>query len=376
MLSYILQNEHSKNQISIMKKLILSSLATFFIATTLQAKIWRVNNNDGILADVTSPATLFDGINTLSNPEAVNGDIIHIEPSITNYAFFTINKQVTIIGNGFFLSGAGSNAGLQENTLTSKLSTVRFNTGSAGTRIIGVDFTTTVDFTPGYSGNVDLVFEKCMFPQGAALSFAANQTYSNIALRKCRFAGINTNLSNVTLNNFTVENCIMVGNVFWIKPSAATNFVVRNNTFELASNPGADLNNAYVANNIFLTNTFNNSFNSCIVKNNLFTSNQTGVTVGSLSTNGNNLVSQALASIIINTGTNDTKYMLAGGSPAIGGGVDISGQKPDCGAFGGNDPYKLSGIPGIPTIYGLTVPANIATGQTTMTVNISTRNNN
>jgi hypothetical protein len=376
MLSCILQNGHSKNQISIMKKLILSSLATFFIATTLQAKIWRVNNNAGIVADVTSPATLFDGTNTMANPEAANGDIIHIEPSATTYAFFTVNKQVTIIGNGFFLSGAGSNPGLQENTLTSKLTTLRFNTGSAGTKIIGIELTATIDFTSGYSGNVDLVFEKCFIPQGSAITFVGGLTYSNIAFRKCRFAGINMSVTSSTINNFTVENCIMVGNVFWIKPAAATNFVVRNNTFDVSSNPAVDFNNAYVANNIFLVGSSSNNFNSCIVKNNLFTNNQTGITVGPLSTNGNNLISQTLASIITNTGTNDTKYQLAGGSPAIGGGVDISGQKPDCGAFGGNDPYKLSGIPGIPTIYGLTVPANIATGQTTMTVNISTRNNN
>jgi hypothetical protein len=359
-----------------MKKLILPFLATFFICTTIQAKIWRVNNNAGIVADATSPAILFDGTNTGSNPEAANGDIIHIEPSLTTYPFFTVNKQVTIIGNGFFLSGAGSNAGLQENTLTSKLSTVRFNTGSAGTKLIGLELTTNADFTGGYSGNVDLVFEKCFIPQGNAISLVGGQTYSNIAFRKCRFAGINMGITTSTINNFTVENCIMVGNVFWIKPLAATNFVVRNNTFECASNPAVDFNNAYVANNIFLTATNSNSFNSCIVKNNLFTNNQAGVTVGPLSTNGNNLISQTLASIITNTGTNDTKYQLAGGSPAIGGGVDISGQKPDCGAFGGNDPYKLSGIPGIPTIYGLTVPANIAVGQTSMTVNISTRNNN
>jgi hypothetical protein len=360
-----------------MKKLFLLSLSTFCICTSLQAKIWRVNNNAGILADVTSPATLFDGVNTMANPEAANGDILHIEPSATTYPFFTVNKQVTIIGNGFFLSGAGSNPGLQENTLTSKLTTLRFNTGSAGSKVIGIDFTASPDFTSGYSGNVDLVFEKCFIPQGAGITLAAGQTYNNIVFRKCRFLGINMSVTASTINNFTVENCIMVGNVFWIKPLAATNFVVRNNTFELTNpTPSADFNNAYVANNIFLTGTSINAFNSCIVKNNLFTSNQTGVTVGPLNVNGNNLVSQTLASIIANTGTNDTKYMLAMGSPAIGGGVDISGQKPDCGAFGGNDPYKLSGIAGIPTIYSLSVPTNIATGQTTMTVNISTRNNN
>ncbi|WP_315820967.1 hypothetical protein [Paraflavitalea speifideaquila] len=49
---------------------------------------------------------------------------------------------------------------------------------------------------------------------------------------------------------------------------------------------------------------------------------------------------------------------------------------PDCGAFGGNDPYKLSGIPAIPSIYLLTVPASIPSGSSSMNVTFSTRNNN
>jgi hypothetical protein len=359
-----------------MKKIILPLLTTLFLSHAIQAKIWRVNNNAGVVADATTLTILFDGTNNATNPEAANGDIIHVEPSATTYSFPTINKQVILIGNGYFLSGAGSNPGLQENTLTSKIGGFRFASGCAGTKIIGIELTSNTDFASGFTGNIDVVFEKCIIPQGVGLSFAANQTYNNIAFRKCRFAGINMGVTSSTINNFIIENCIIVGNVFWIKPLAATNFVVRNNTFEVGSNPAVDFNNAYVANNLFLTATNTNAFNSCIVKNNIFTSAQTGVTVGPLSTNGNNLVSQLLASIITNTGTNDTKYQLAGGSPAIGGGVDISGQKPDCGAFGGNDPYKLSGIPGIPTIYSLTVPTNIAVGATTMTVNISTRNNN
>jgi hypothetical protein len=43
--------------------------------------------------------------------------------------------------------------------------------------------------------------------------------------------------------------------------------------------------------------------------------------------------------------------------------------------FGGNDPYKVSGIPGIPTIYQLQAPANVPAGGN-LPVTISTRSNN
>ena len=350
-------------------------LLTAFSAT---AKIWRVNNNAGVVADATTLTILFDGTNTLpSNPEASNGDTIHVEPSSTGYAFPTINKQVIIIGNGFLLSGTGSNTGLQANTLTSRVGGFRFANGSAGTKIIGIEITASNDFSSGYSGAVNIEFEKCRFVNNPLFAFAASVTYSNITIKKCLLGGINNSIpATTTLNSFFFENNLVVGNVFWFKPTLATNFIVRNNTFKLGASPAVDLNNAYVANNVFLTGNVTNSFVTCNVKNNVFTNAQTGVVQGPLNVNGNNLISQTEASIIINTGSDDGKFQLAAGSPALNGGVDIGGSKPNCGAFGGNDPYKLSGIPGIPTIYSLTVPSSVPLATSTMNITFSTRNNN
>jgi hypothetical protein len=358
-----------------MKKLFSFLLIATF-ATTVQAKIWRVNNNSTIDADVLQISTLFDGTNNATNPEAANGDTIHVEPSATTYNRPDINKQVVIIGNGYLLSGTGSNTGLQENTLTSPMQSPNFSVGSAGTKIIGIDFRDFgLNFAAAFNGNVNLTFEKCKFNQNIWFSFNANTTYTNITVRKCFIEGLNANPpATTTLNNFTMENCVQSSNLFYFQPTLGTNIVIRNNVFSNSSD--VRLQNAYVANNLFLTGTNVNTFISCNVKNNIFTANQTGVTVGPLSTNGNNLVSQTLASIITNTGSNDAKFQLAAGSPAIGGGVDIAGQKPNCGAFGGNDPYKLSGIPGIPTIYSLSVPTSIPVGTATMNVTLSTRNNN
>ena len=357
-----------------MKKLLFVSL---IVLSQMQAdaKIWRVNNTAGINADFTNLNS------AISNASVLDGDTIHLEPSATIYnASFTLNKRLVLIGYGYLLTGTGSNTGLQESTQNAAINAIiTLASGSANSKLMGIDLPgSQFLFASGYSGNVNITFEKCKINGGNPMVFAAGATYSGVSFRKCLFNGVNFNTAPAVaaLNNLTVENCIVVGNVFWLKPPAGTNIVIRNNTFSLATNPAVDVNNAYVANNIFLTGSIQNSFISCNVKNNVFTANQTGVTIGPLSTNGNNLVSQTLASLILNTGSDDGKFQLAAGSPAIGGGVDISGFKPDCGAFGSNDPYKLSGIPGIPTIYSLTVPASIPVGTPTMNVTLSTRNNN
>jgi hypothetical protein len=357
-----------------MKKLCSFLLIAIF-AITAQAKIWRVNNNVGISADATALPILFDGTSSASNPEAANGDTIHVEPSATAYNSPNINKQVVIIGNGYFLSGTSGNTGLQENTLTSRVGGFFFGSGSAGTRIIGIDLVNQSGFFGGHSGNVNFTYEKCRFIQNIWFNLSANTTYTNITIRKCFIESQSVNIpATTTLNNFTLENCVQSGLFFDFPTSLGTNIVIRNNVF--ATINGANLQNAYVANNLFLTSATVNTFVSCNVKNNIFTANQTGVTVGPLSTNGNNLITQPIATIVVNSGSTDGKFQLAAGSPAISGGVDIAGQKPNCGAFGGNDPYKLSGIPGIPTIYSLSVPTSIPVGTATMNVTLSTRNNN
>jgi hypothetical protein len=350
-----------------MKKFALVAVLAMALQLSLQAKIWRVNNNAGVTADFTTLAI------AVANASVVSGDTIHLEPSVTGYTGPTINKQLTIIGNGFFLTGTGGNSGLQATTTESSISDMTFASGSAGTKLIGLVLINN-SFAAGYNGNVNITFEKCRFTGIAPLNFQnRTESFSNITLRKCFFStSANTwQAGTATLTNFTIENSIFASNVSFPTGSSTLNFVFRNNHIVSTAN----LSNAYVANCIFGASS-NNTFTSCNVKNNVFVFNQTGITVGPLSINGNNLTSQTLASIIVNTGSDDAKFQLAAGSPAINGGVDISGTKPSCGAFGGTDPYKLSGIPGIPTIYSLTVPASVPLATPTMNVTLSTRNNN
>ncbi len=117
-----------------MKKQILLA-ACLIVTLAANAKIWRVNNDATKDPDVAQVSTLFDGTNNAGNPEAANGDTIHIEPSATVYNGFTANKQVVIIGNGYLLA---NNAGLQVNINNSEANGIVFATGSENSIISGV----------------------------------------------------------------------------------------------------------------------------------------------------------------------------------------------------------------------------------------------
>ena len=70
-----------------MKTLILVVLAIFAFNCSF-AKIWRVNNNPGIVADFTTAQAANDngGVNL--------GDTIHLEPSATSYGTLTTTKRL------------------------------------------------------------------------------------------------------------------------------------------------------------------------------------------------------------------------------------------------------------------------------------------
>jgi len=353
-----------------MKKLFLTSAITLTVTIATNATIWRVNNTNGVDADFT---TITSAIGSAS---VLNGDTLHIEPSSTSYGSFTLTKRLILIGNGYFLGGTNGNAGLQANENTSEFSIITLSTGSNGSKFLGLEFNR---FTfANVAGLGDYLVENCHLEYGI-LGLPNNQTITDVTFSKCAISRyLDFSNTNATLHNFTIENCIYYSSTAYsmdmLANTASTNLVFRNNT--LNSHRFSNITGFYVANNIFLRNAAS-TFNSCVVKNNLFVFNQTGITIGPLSTNGNNLVSQTRASLIVDTGSEDGKFQLAVGSPAIGGGVDIGSTKPDCGAFGGNDPYVLSGIPAVPSIYSFSFPNSnsVPLNSPSILVDFSTRDN-
>ena len=355
-----------------MKKYTILSAIAIFLALQTSAKVWRVNNIVGATSDFTSVSA------AVAHATVQNNDTIYVEPSATQYTGFNLAKKLVFIGNGYFLDGTASgNAGLQENVNDSKISTITLNVGSEGSRFIGLTLTSYIHFNT-ILATANITIERCHFTGANVLYATGIKTLKNIAMRKCFMSSVYQYYfgSTITLDNFLIENSVFAAstsyNVYLDINAASTGVVIRNNTIV----GYVSANNAYFANNIFLS-TIQSTLSTCVVKNNVFVAPQTGITVGPLSTNGNNLVSQTFTSIILNSGSSDGRYQLTAGSPAIGGGLNIGGVKPDCGAFGGNDPYGLSGIPNIPTIYSVSFPNgnSVPAGGTSMLVDFSTRNN-
>jgi len=342
------------------------------ILSTAEAKIWRINNNPGVTADFST----FNGAATSAS--VVAGDTIYLEASPTNYATgsFTLTKRLVVIGLGFLLDPSNTsfpgNAGLQASVNNAKLDFIRIGDGANGSKFIGVQFTSG-PYINSSANPHNLVFEKCygssFFPY-----FENNTTYSNIVIRKCFIQ--NTGISSsggATITNFTCENNIFWGSYITLPNLSGTNNIVRNNSFTASGSNS--ISNAYVANNIFGTGS-EVAFVNCTIKNNLF---QIAQTLPPTATG--NLINVNMTNVYVGgtTGSLDSRMVLktGGANPAIAGGVTIGAVvSPDCGAFGATDPYKLSGIPNIPSIYSLTVPTSIPAGTPTMNVTFSTRSNN
>lgn len=350
-----------------MKKTLLLIVIMTAVFTSSYAKIWRVNNNAGVIADFTTVTA------AISSASVLSGDTLHIEASATAYPVSgsAITKSLTYIGVGYFLdpndTGAPSNPGLQVATTNSTLQFLRLGAGADGSKFIGI----TIGGSIYMNGANNVTVERCLVISGIYFESGTN---NNFSIRKS-FVANNNQLSmsaTTVINNFVCENNMFYNSAFVNLPNlSGSGNIFRNNT--MGGFNGVTLANTYVANNIFGLSP-QSSFTNCTIKNNLFQANQTLPVTAT-----DNQVNVNMTNVVVGgtTGSLDSRWLLKPGSPAIGAGLTVgSVVSPDCGAFGATDPYKLSGIPNIPSIYTMTVPVSIPSGSATMNVTFSTRNNN
>jgi uncharacterized protein YjbI with pentapeptide repeats len=351
-----------------MKKFFISSIFATLLLTGLQtqAKIWRVNNTPGVTADFTS----FSAV--MASASVLDGDTVHFESSITQYPGATLTKRLVIIGLGYYLNPANvtfpGNAGLQAVTQESGLGGFSIGTGANGSKFLGINLSS-VNFS-GSATPYNITFEKINFT--GALNFA-NATHSNITIRKCFFYNTGIQATTGNLSNFVLENSIFYGFSAYMSLQSLTGSsnIIRNNTFY--NTYLGEIPNCYFANNIIADPSYDWVFTNTTVKNNLFAKATQPLPV----TASANQLGVTMTNVFLLTGSFDARYQLKAGSPAIAAGLTVgSVVTPDCGAFGATDPYKLSGIPGIPSIYAFTVPTSIPSGSATMNVTFSTRSNN
>lgn len=323
-----------------MKKLSLLTILAILISGSCFAKIWRVNNNVGIVADFTTLQAAHNG--------AVSGDTLYLEGSPTSYGSLTCTKKLSIIGTGYFLD---QNLNLQANAAVSKVSGITFNAGSAGSSLQGVMLS---------NSNVIINVNDILIRRNY---FGAPNGSNPIYNAQPNLVQLNSNASNIFITqNFCVtiyapgtstgiliiNNLIAIGTEYGDNNTSSSCLdlspnciaIVKNNVFR---NGRATIYNSNLSNNIMYTGALVGTGN--LLSNNIGNSTQFGTATGNQS-------GVSMATVFEGTGTFDGAYKLKAGSPAIGAGYGSTAQTPvDAGMYSGSTPYVLSGIPAIPSIY-------------------------
>lgn len=333
----------------------------FFIACLMaagflpvNAMVWRVNNTAGIQAD-------FKTLNELiQNGHVSDGDTVYVEGSADNYSVSTsLTKRLIFFGPGYLLN---ENSGLQVLTLMATINSITLDSLASGSQFYGLRLNQI------YAGSsVDNIkIARC------SLSVYSTGT----AIPNTRMTGweISQNMLNyVTFSTgFMLDGLVFRNNIVTQNTNfgGGLNMLFRNNIF-LGLNRIAD---AYVSNNYF-ANINAPVFVNCTVRYNMSQYSSAPI-LAALPASAFNIVGRSLADVFVNTGSADARYQLTATSPARGAGEPVNGVTPDIGAFGTGDPYRLSGIPQIPSVYAMSVPANVPSSATSMTVTLSTRSNN
>lgn len=303
-----------------MKKVSVLLLAVL-AAGSVQAKVLRVNNNVGVGAPYTSAAEAIAAAET--------GDVVLLEKSLTSYGDFTVDKSIIIQGEGYFL---GINGMTEEGAVTSEAGTItldapnvkvtnlsankiKFNPVTAHACIVTRCYVNNIILNENYKYE-DAYVDGCIIHQNFIASDIQSGTYCNPA------------------QNIQITNNIFLYNSTW-PITHITHSIITHNTFAGINCPYPSVKNSVIEYNI----------------------------LGRESTeNTNSYKENVILDDFLSLGNNDKTAM----ETELALGVDA-------GAFSGDDPYVLSGVPAGPHIVDLTVPASVEQGQDLqVTVKIAT----
>lgn len=308
-----------------------SLLISLFVIQFANAKIWIADANPGdIGADFKTIQAAHDG--------ASAGDTIYVIGSAQSLGNATFTKKLVIIGPGYFLS---ENSNLQASPLSAKFGQLAFNAGSEGSVITGCEIQGAITII---TSNIAIIRD---YINGSYI--LVNPNLGNIYIQQNFFNNnglwaswvnqINTQGNDGPLfitNNYLKGQQNGSGS---ISLSPSDNAIIENNIID----GNVTCSNSTFQNNITISGTFSGTGNG--IFNNICNSNQFS------STNGN-IPNTDTSTVFINTGSTDGRFQLKANSPAKG--VGVSGV--DIGMYGGVNPYVLSGLPSIPSIYYFTAP--------------------
>ena len=288
-----------------------------------------------------------------------------------------VTKRLVIIGTGYYYapntpSNTNFNANLQNYNAYTGAAIQLFDGSSSSiiTGIVGYVYCNASHINP--INNVRI--SNCYW-NGAPIMYKAGMIYDGWEISKCMIISGSIGLG--ASGTSKVTNFKFLNNILQSAELSFTNVpgqtgIIENCSFYSYYAYQNNLNgaNLLIQNCIYvspqLINYNNTVFNNCV-----FDYNPSPGIVGS-----SNITSAIQSNIFVGlptqgTASNDGRWALKAGSPALGAGV----AGIDCGAFGGVNPYKLSGIPAIPAFIKLTAPGTAAnTNPYTLTFSVKANN--
>lgn len=317
-------------------------LSIVLVSTLLTAQnTWVVSN------DPSFGAADFDNIQEAVD-SASTGDKIYVHGSVSQYASFTIDKKLHLIGSGRWKT---ENMILDENpNWTYVVGAINVASGSQHSIIEGFSFANVINIG---IDSIIIRYNACL-----KIDFQSSPSY-------CLVYGNYFNSGEIPFNGSAIATII------------SNNIIVRGCCSDLLwSNNSNNLGCGFEFNSVhYPGGVFNLSLSNCIINNNIIDNSSAAFAYSNAGTPQNNLFatgnvtvdSTNLKNVDMTTVWNiadpspDGKYRLIGddmSNPAIGFANDGS----DAGAFGGVAPYRLSGIVKVPTVYDMVIPL---TGDTT-----------
>lgn len=311
---------------------------------------------------------------------ATAGDVLVVGPG--NYAAVTISKKLTLLGPGYFRPGEGAT-----------VDGVTFDANGSGSYFSGFEVTGAFQISGNnITAKRNKVTNIFYVGYGASLS-------NVIAIENYCLGTVNIgSSSSYQLSNFRFANNICLSNVSFDTGSTSSGFVV-NNTFRPDSSTasaniyityGDGIQNVSFYNNIFTTG-FGTSSTSRMFHDASrvplnFKWNIVGPGTTVIPIPVDNLTNQNWSPLYAGYPTNvtglnnaDGRTLLKALSPAINYGrkapYGTSDTVTNVGAFGGDQPYILSGIPVGPSIYSMNVPS-LAAANSVIPVTIKAKTNN
>ncbi|MEZ4974942.1 MAG: hypothetical protein R2802_00110 [Flavobacteriaceae bacterium] len=380
------------------KQLLLSVAvcAVLLLTSTMVAQTtWRVNNqsnydgttNFGENFGGTPAFPVFKQINeAVAYFNVVAGDTLHIEGSPIIYEGALINKQLVIIGPGYFLT---ENPKVSNSGHDAKIRYFEFDSGSEFSQVIGMNVVGISNSSSSgkiYVNVNNITIKRCKIDRDVQFIsglmtvyilqnfFPVNTFSTNALYRPFNSSGYIPPQEIVFNNNICQKKLIWsyVDGNWGVPDDMGTIMVCNNNVFDGPSN---ELNLE------FNTGSFqNNILKAAGITANINSGTNNNVQYNTVSTNGvfsgttENLWVPNMATLFVTTGTTDGIYQLQSGVANNIAGSDGT----DRGAFGGvvvTNRYNLSGLGAIPVVYDVTT-TGVSEPGTGLLVSVKARTNN